>query len=601
MIFRAALIFFALAGSSPRAEISIQIVYPSHNQEIAAVDSTFIFGSVTPGSKLRVNDVEVTVHPDGGWLAFTDITQGQYRFHLTATYEGDTTWLEWPVQVGPKETGVSDRYMPRAIDPEKKAIYRVGGTFEFKFEAPAGGVGWFYFDQRPPIKMFNSPLSMPVTPGDVFGQSSRNALDSSVELYTGYYKFTEADTGLHRICYLYKANALANVENPVVYENCIDSLVAVNPEFPPLIGVLVGTSHIVRSGPGLGFKLLYLPPGILVNVTGKRDDFYELSLANDITGYINVDSVMLLPEGTPIPRGRVSYITVDSADGDVRISADVGIKLPYELIESGDARHLDIDIFGVTGDVDWIRYNVRSPLARVITWSQPLDGVFRISIDADYIWGYKAFYDSTEFTLLLTRKPNMRGVFRGNFGGTLRGVKIAIDPGHSSDFGAVGPTGFKEKDANLWISHELRKMLEAKGAEVLMTRYGHEHVPLYARPDKAEKWGADVLVSIHNNALPDGINPIVNNGTSAYYYFPHSKPLAEAIHRRMLKRTGLRDHGLYSGNLVLTRCSTIPSVLVECAFMMIPEQEAMLKSDRFQRQCAKAIVQGIEDFLKSKR
>ena len=133
-----------------------------------------------------------------------------------------------------------------------------------------------------------------------------------------------------------------------------------------------------------------------------------------------------------------------------------------------------------------------------------------------------------------------------------------------------------------------------------MTRMGHEDLDLYKRVDMATKWGADLLISIHNNALPDGVNPFTHNGTSAYYYFNQARPLAEAIHKRMLKATKLPDHGLYYGNLALTRVSDCPAVLVECAFMMIPEQEAKLKTDKFQRKCASAIYKGICDYLKGK-
>jgi N-acetylmuramoyl-L-alanine amidase len=50
----------------------------------------------------------------------------------------------------------------------------------------------------------------------------------------------------------------------------------------------------------------------------------------------------------------------------------------------------------------------------------------------------------------------------------------------------------------------------------------------------------------------------------------------------------------------LTRVTDCPAVLVECAFMMIPEQEAKLKTDKFQRKCAGAIYKGICDYLKGK-
>jgi len=105
-------------------------------------------------------------------------------------------------------------------------------------------------------------------------------------------------------------------------------------------------------------------------------------------------------------------------------------------------------------------------------------------------------------------------------------------------------------------------------------------------------------VSIHNNALPDGVNPFTNNGVSTYYYHPHSIELARSIQSEMIKATGLPDHGLFYGNLAVNRPTQYPAVLVECAFMMIPEQEAMLKTDRFRRKVAWAIVNGIAEFLK---
>ena len=49
----------------------------------------------------------------------------------------------------------------------------------------------------------------------------------------------------------------------------------------------------------------------------------------------------------------------------------------------------------------------------------------------------------------------------------------------------------------------------------------------------------------------------------------------------------------------MNRPTQYPAVLVECAFMIIPEQEALLKTDRFRRKVADAITRGVEHFLES--
>ncbi len=65
-----------------------------------------------------------------------------------------------------------------------------------------------------------------------------------------------------------------------------------------------------------------------------------------------------------------------------------------------------------------------------------------------------------------------------------------------------------------------------------MTRTEDVPLELWPRVDFAERAGAEVLVSIHNNALPDGVNPLTNNGSSVYYNQPRSIPLARAIQER---------------------------------------------------------------------
>jgi len=62
----------------------VNVVYPLEGATIAARDSTFIFGQVTPGARLRINGYQVEVHENGAYLAFLPIEAGDFVFHLEA-------------------------------------------------------------------------------------------------------------------------------------------------------------------------------------------------------------------------------------------------------------------------------------------------------------------------------------------------------------------------------------------------------------------------------------------------------------------------------------------------------------------------------------
>jgi N-acetylmuramoyl-L-alanine amidase len=133
-----------------------------------------------------------------------------------------------------------------------------------------------------------------------------------------------------------------------------------------------------------------------------------------------------------------------------------------------------------------------------------------------------------------------------------------------------------------------------------MTRTADVPLDLWPRVDLAERSGAELLVSIHNNALPDGVNPLTNNGTSVYYNQPRSAPFARAVQAALVRRLGVRDLGLGRGDLALVRTTWMPSVLTEGLFIIVPEQEAALRSPRGQRLYAEGVVEGIRRFLRER-
>jgi N-acetylmuramoyl-L-alanine amidase len=67
----------------------------------------------------------------------------------------------------------------------------------------------------------------------------------------------------------------------------------------------------------------------------------------------------------------------------------------------------------------------------------------------------------------------------------------------------------------------------------------------------------------------------------------------------MVRHMGLRDLGVYYDNLALARPTWMPAVLCEGAFIIIPEQEAALRTPEFQTAYARGIVDGLESYFRS--
>ena len=90
---------------------------------------------------------------------------------------------------------------------------------------------------------------------------------------------------------------------------------------------------------------------------------------------------------------------------------------------------------------------------------------------------------------------------------SLKGKIICIDPGHGgtalTDHYRVGLAGEREEWVNLRVGLLLQKMLEDKGATVIMTRTRDTVVTLPVRAKLAVESKADIFVSIHHNATAD--------------------------------------------------------------------------------------------------
>ncbi len=81
---------------------------------------------------------------------------------------------------------------------------------------------------------------------------------------------------------------------------------------------------------------------------------------------------------------------------------------------------------------------------------------------------------------------------------------VVIDPGHGGIDSGAAQGGIKEADLMLLMGAELAVMLNAQeGVQAVLTREQDVFVPLSARMTLAREVGADLLISLHADALPE--------------------------------------------------------------------------------------------------
>jgi N-acetylmuramoyl-L-alanine amidase len=267
-------------------------------------------------------------------------------------------------------------------------------------------------------------------------------------------------------------------------------------------------------------------------------------------------------------------------------------KLPFQVTEQ--ERSLTLRIYGAAADINWMQYGGTDPLVARMSYAQPAADEVTIGVELSRrVWGYRTRFEGRDLLLEIRRPPEI------DRRSPLRGRTIVLDPGHPPG-GARGPTGLREPVATLAVALKAKALLERSGATVLLTRSDAAPLDLYPRTRFAEQHDADVLVSIHANALPDGVNPFVSNGTSVYYFHPRSASLARELDRALVAELGVRDLGMGRGDYAVARPTWMPAALTEGLFIMMPEQEAMLLSEDGQWRYARGVVRGIERFLRDR-
>jgi len=375
----------------------------------------------------------------------------------------------------------------------------------------------------------------------------------------------------------------------------------------PLLGTVIRGSDTVETGSDAApvsptptaDRRWMLPNHAQVAITTKQNNLYKIAFDGKTEGWIADTSIQL--SETPAPSAIKTIGRLSSQQGNGYVDIVLPVQNAPFLLDPSD-KGFTLTVYGrkppeTGGTMPQQFANVQS-----LNWNKQDDNAQATVTLNKYLWGYKTFYSSDGSLVVRVRFAPLI-----NPNDPLRGLTIVVDPGHPPA-GAIGPTLLTEPEANLAISLRVANLLKQKGANVLITHTTvaglksstNQAVELAARVEFAVNANADLLLSIHNNAFPDGTNPFTNYGTSTYYFHPFSGELARSLLREILPVTTLPNKNANQRSLALVRPTWMPSVLTESLYMMFPEQEMELRDSQFLDRLAEAHVRGLENFLRSK-
>ncbi len=593
----------------PVVEEAIKVTYPSGSTIPAA--STFIAGAVAAGTSLTCNGAPVHVSPEGFFAHVISLKPGENSFLLVQPQTGRQRELIVKREMPPPPIGAGTfKLDSEHLQPNNDRGVVVGDLIEFSANAtpeaevivslgkrrivlrPAAAVAKAANANRHHKKAVKAAvvITSPVNQGldAAYGRVYQRRAPSSPDLYVGYYKVQPDDqwNGLQAKYTLNHAGKSKSVAGNAKFTTIAQ----------PILAETIHADTIVRVGPGAG-RTTPLSNAVRFFVDGWQGDQIRCSFAPGHHFWIKKDDLIFEPDSSnsgQAPSSVARTINVGSDEYGATVTIPLSQRLPYQIEQHLKPNQLILRIFGATADTDWITPgSATATLVDKVTCRQASDGVYEVvvPIKSNRQWGFKADYDDTNLVLHVKARPKLTA-------NSLQGLTICIDPGHGGrETGAIGCSGIKEATINLGIALKLKALLENSGARVIMTRIADRDVSLDERVEIANKAHADILLSVHNNSLPDGRDPLTEHGTSSYWYHPQSIGLARTINSSMVQDIGFPDFGSRFQNLALTRPSAMLATLAEVGFVINPEEYAILISAEGQQRAAEGILKGLFSYL----
>jgi N-acetylmuramoyl-L-alanine amidase len=201
---------------------------------------------------------------------------------------------------------------------------------------------------------------------------------------------------------------------------------------------------------------------------------------------------------------------------------------------------------------------------------------------------------------------------------------ICLDPGHGGKDSGNRVGGFfshNEKTYTLLLAQELYDQLRHAGFKVILTRARDTYVDLPARPALANRFRADLFVSLHFNATQAGKNEVAgpetycitpvgaassnaqgegadHGATTANRVEKKSLLFAYQIQKALVQNLGVNDRSVRRARFAVLCDAQMPAILIEGGYMTNPAESKRIYDATWRRQMASAIVRGILNYQK---
>ncbi len=346
-------------------------------------------------------------------------------------------------------------------------------------------------------------------------------------------------------------------------------------------------------------------------------------------------------------RADITGLRVEELANAIALHFTCGKPLTYRA-ESPEPGLLLLKIYGGTVDAAQVVLDAPRGLVEAVNAEQVgTDALIRVRVSG-LVTRYRAYAaeDGGEIVLMIEEErlgalpePTPRGrltpapVAESPASDRVITVRtVVVDAGHGGDeTGRIGSGGALEKDVNLAVARELKRVLERRGGlEVVLTRDDDSAVPLARRAEIANQAGGDLFVSLHCN----GWFSERATGVETYFLSPartdrdasvaraenwaaegetadiefilwdlvqnrfitDSSDLAEEVQAGLCRALGAENRGVKQAGFRVLVGAYMPAVLVEMGFLSNGAEEKRLIDPDHQRLLARTIGEAILEY-----